>query len=527
MNLVYEWLNLRRFGFIVIFAVLFISIVLFDPDYFWHLSAGQYIFEHKALPSGDIFSFTYANQPWVLHEWLFELALYGVYSLSGAFGVKLVTAAFATATLLVAYKMSKRLLDKPYWAFFLVLAFFFQIVPNIAPRPQLVTFLLFAVYLRVLVDFKYFSDTGKLWLLPVSMVIWVNSHGGYVAGLVLVLMFTACEWLKFLLRQEGAALQKKRLQTLALVGMATVAATLLNPYFIDHWMYPFMVMNMDVSQNLITEWRSPNFHVLRWQLFLIMVFAVMAAAIYSEKRPDFTEIVLSVFFMSAAFVSVRHTPISLLAIIFFASVILGHVPFAKMFAQARLDQVMMRYRQFAGHGNELGTKEFLLNWVMLLITITGCLLYYPVFHAADEDKVNKTIPVKAVRFIADAGIKGRVFNVYHYGGYLINRFYPEQQVFIDGRADLYGDKFIKEYVELAEARTGWKDKLEKYRIDYAIIARDSALVELMQDSAGYKLVYEDEVNSVLLKDEARYAAIISKYAKPDTGRIEKANLDAL
>jgi len=520
MNQIYEWLNLRRFGFVVIFTVLFISIVLSDPDYFWHLSAGQFIWEHKALPSVDVFSYTFANKPWVLHEWLFEVILFGVYSLLGGVSVKLFTATFTTATVLVAYGIAKRLLGKPYWAFFLALIFFYQIVPNTSPRPQLVTFLLFAIFLRILVDFKYFADVRKLWLLPVLMVIWVNSHGGYVAGLVLLLLFVASEWLMFVLLQLRDAIQKQRLKKLTIIAVVTIVATLLNPYFIDHWIYPFTVMNMDASQNIITEWRSPDFHTFRWKFFLLLVFGALTAAIYSEKRPDFTEIVLSVFFISAAFISIRHAPISVLGILFFTSVTLGYVPFSRIFSFVKLEQLATHYRRFAGNGSDLGKKEFLFNWIMLLVTLTGCLLYYPIFHAKDEDKANKTVPIKAVQFIKDAGIKGRVFSVYHYGGYLINQFYPEQLVFIDGRADLYGDKFIQEYLEIVEARAGWKEKLEKYRIDYAILARKSALIELLQSSAGFKLIYEDEVNSVLIRNDARYAAIISKYAIKDAAKLQ-------
>lgn len=513
MNRIYEWLNLRRFGFIVIFTVLFISIVLSDPDYFWHLSAGQYIWEHKALPSTDIFSYTFAGKPWVLHEWLFEIILFGVYSFWGGLGVKLFTATFATATVFVAYDIAKRLLGKPYWAFFLALILFYQIVPNVSPRPQLFTFLIFAIYLRILVNFKYYSDVRKLWLLPALMVIWVNSHGGYVAGLVLILLFVACEWLMLILSQQRDAIHKQRLKKLTMIAVVTVAVTLLNPYFIDHWIYPFTVMNMDASQNIITEWRSPDFHTFRWKFFLLLVFGALTVAIYSEKRPDFTEIVLSVFFISAAFISVRHAPISVLAIVFLTSVTLAHVPFAKIFSCIKLDRFALHYRRLVGNGSDLGKKEFLFNWMLLAITLTGCLFYYPVFHAKDEDKINKTVPVKAVKFIKDAEIKGRVFSVYHYGGYLINQFYPEQLVFIDGRADLYGDKFIQEYLEIVEARAGWKEKLEKHHIDYVIVTRKSALVELLQTSADFKLIYKDEVNAVLLKNDVRYASIISKYAK--------------
>lgn len=513
MKHIYEWLNLRRFGFIVIFAILFIAIVLSDPDYFWHLSAGQYIWQHKALPSSDIFSYTFAGQPWVLHEWLFEIILYGVHSLCGDFGVKFFTAAFATATIVVAYVIAKRLLAKPYWAFFLALAFFYQIVPNTSPRPQLFTFLLFAIYLLILVDFKYFNDTRKLWLLPLMMVVWVNAHGGYVAGLVLLVLFAACEWVVYILQQQKDTLQKQRLKKLTLIAALSIAATLLNPYFLDHWIYPFTVMNMEVSQNLITEWRSPDFHTFRWKFFLLLVFGAFTAAIYSEKRPDLTELVLSLFFMSAAFVSIRHAPISVLAILFLCAVTLRHVPFARIFSCIKPNQFAAHYRRFAGKGNDLGRTEYLFNWILLAMTLTGCLLYYPIFHSDDDDKMNKTVPVKAVRFILDEGISGRGLSVYHYGGYLINQFYPEQLVFIDGRADLYGDKFIQEYLQIIEARAGWQEKLEQHQIDYVIITRKSALVELLQTSADFSLVYEDDVNALLLRNDARYASIIAQHAE--------------
>lgn len=513
MNQYFEWLNLRRFGFIVIFAILSIVIVLSDPDYFWHLSAGQYIWEHKSLPSSDIFSYTFAGKPWVLHEWLFEIILYGVHSLTGDAGVKFFTAAFATATVLIAYTIAKRLLGKPYWAFFLALAFFYHIVPNTSPRPQLFTFLLFATYLRILVDFKYFNDLRRLWLMPVMMVVWVNSHGGYVAGLVLLVMFAACEWVVFLLQGNNDPLQKQRMKKLTTIAALTIAATLINPYFVNHWIYPFTVMNMDASKNLITEWFSPNFHTVRWKFFLLLLFGALTAAIYSEKRPDFTELVLSVFFITAAFISIRHAPISVLFILFLSSVTLRHVPFSRIFSCIKPDQLLVQYRRFTGKGSDLGKTEYLFNWILLAITLISCMLYYPVFHSKDEEKMNKAVPVKAVQFIENAGISGHGFNVYHYGGYLINRLYPEQLVFIDGRADLYGDKFIQDYLHMIEARAGWKDKFEQHQIDYAIITRKSALVELLQTSADFKLVYEDDVNAVLLKNDARFASVIARYAR--------------
>src|SRR5690606_2377383 len=94
---------------------------LTDPDYFWHLKAGEYILAHRALPPGDVFSFTRAGQPWVLHEWLFEVVLFGTFASWGAAGVKLLTALLAMATLGVTFVLTRRMGQSPLVAFALVL----------------------------------------------------------------------------------------------------------------------------------------------------------------------------------------------------------------------------------------------------------------------------------------------------------------------------------------------------------------------------------------------------------------------
>ena len=113
-------LDMRRLTFISIFLVLLATLQLTDSDYFWHLKAGEYIVTQGALPHGDVFSFTHLGQPWVLHEWLFEVVLYGMFAWLGPLGVKLLSATLATTALGITYALLRRLAASPSIAFTLL-----------------------------------------------------------------------------------------------------------------------------------------------------------------------------------------------------------------------------------------------------------------------------------------------------------------------------------------------------------------------------------------------------------------------
>jgi len=513
MTRLITWLSLRRLGFVVIFLAMLTTMYLSDPDYFWHLRTGQYLFEHHALPIGDIFSYTFDGKPWVLHEWLSEVVLYCTHTLLGPFGVKLIVSLMATATLVILYKTANQIIGRSNVAFALILLFFIPMMGAFSPRPQIVTHLMFAFFMHALIAFKYVNTTRTLWLLPPLMVVWTNAHGGYMIGIALLLMFVTCEWLMRIARPHHDVADKHRLKTLSWVTGVTILASLVNPYFIRHWLYPFEVMGMKASQEYITEWHSPNFHSWPSQLYLALVLCTMIAAMYRKVRPDLTELVVTLLFVVAGFVAVRHTGFAMIALVPFAATTISQLSPTRLLADERVRRLHLSYQRFAHNGKDIDKMEFVLNWLLLTMTVAGLALYYPVSHEKDAETINKMVPVKATEFIVRAGINGRMFNTYHYGGYLIQALYPTQKVFIDGRADVYGDKFMQEYLAISQGAAEWKEKFEKYGIDYVIMQRDTPLIQILKAQGNFKLVFEDEINSVLLRDDERFAKIIAQYGK--------------
>jgi len=512
MQYVIKLLNLRGLVFISMFMLLMTLLPLTDFDYFWHLKTGEYIVKLGALPQGDIFSFTHLNQPWVLHEWLFEVALYGMFVWLGPFGIKLLTSSLSMAALAVTYLTLKRFSASPSIAFGLLLAACMPFGLGIAPRPQLVTYVFFASFLCVLLHYKYFQATRHLFMLPLLMVIWVNAHGGYLVGIMLCGLFVVCEWANYLIFYARDSKRQHQLRQLTIAAAVTTIASAINPEFFGHWLYPFQVAGMDVTRQ-ISEWKSPGFQDWGTRSYLLIVLMFFIGYTYMPRKPDLTELVIPTFFMLLGFIAIRHVPLAILALMPFIAIALARGNLADACAAWHRTKLWQLYKKWIGGGKQVNHEEHWLNWLSLLVIALGLTAYYPVYNARIENQINAILPVKAADFIKSTGISGHMFNSYNFGGYLIYRLYPDQKVFIDGRADMYGDDFVNEYMKIAKVQPGWEMAFDKYDIDYVITGLNEPLSQLLRVRGDFRLVYADGHHSVLVRNVPRYADIITKYAR--------------
>lgn len=495
----------------LILVLLFLTTIN-DPDYFWHLKTGEYIVLQRALPVGDIFSSRHLGQPWVLHEWLFEVALYLMFAWLGTLGVKLFTVTLAVFTLGMLFLLMQRISRSPTIAVALLLTVLGPFAIGISPRPQLITYFCFCFFLFVLVSYKYFDAGVSLWLLPLLMVVWVNAHGGYVIGIALIGIFTVCEWVGYWSSFGRDLLRRKGLVRLAQVACATVAASLINPGHFERWLYPFEVLGMAANEH-IQEWQSPNFHgfIGKWYLLLVLLFVF--SYIYAKCKPDLTEAVVPTFFLVNGFLATRHIPLAVLAMVPFIALALRRCEMSRLIDRLRGTYLAKMYKNLIGRGPELGQSEFVLNWALLAGIGIALSIYASTFAAQEDVKLNEMLPVNAANFVLANGISGNLFNTYHYGGYLIYRFSSDRKVLIDGRADMYGDKFIADFLHIYNGNENWKNKFRDLSIDYAILSIDAPIRQLLREEASFVEVYSDPHHSVLLRNSAKYKSILDRLQK--------------
>ena len=159
-----------------------------DPDFFWHLTTGELIARSGSVPTTDPFSFTWAGQPWTLHEWLSELAIY-----------QLITRAGDVATLFVFGLLPAAIFALLAWVLarqgvgvlalgLAALPVSLVLVPYVTVRPQAISWLLLAALIGLLLALRPSRPAWALALIP-FFVMWANLHGLWVIGLAVVAVY--------------------------------------------------------------------------------------------------------------------------------------------------------------------------------------------------------------------------------------------------------------------------------------------------------------------------------------------------
>jgi hypothetical protein len=84
-------------------------------------------------------------------------------------------------------------------------------------------------------------------------------------------------------------------------------------------------------------------------------------------------------------------------------------------------------------------------------------------------------------------------NHYNWGGYFIWKLYPDYRVFIDGRADLYGDAFMDDLATTYYLQgNSWRDLLGKWGIRTVILPPDAPLIIALQAQPDWETIYSDK-----------------------------------
>jgi hypothetical protein len=446
-----------------------------DPDLWWHLQTGKDIVASRSIPHVDPYSFTKAGAAWITHEWLSELLMFAVYRLSGLGGLVFIFAAAITAAFLIAYRQSA---GQPYVAGLAVLLGALSSTPLFGIRPQMITLLLASVYIAILRRFIRSGESRVLWWLPPLMVLWVNLHAGFALGLGLIALF----FLTVVLDRQW-----KLLRPLVLTGLACAVVVPLNPNGFRIFLYPLQTLTSPSMAALIDEWSSPDFHQPMFLPLAVFMFATFAVLALAPRQPRAGELFLLLATAFGALRSARHIPI-------FALVA------APIFAEHLGDLMKARGWDRGLTRETRATSGSLLLSLLLIITpLSLAAFQFWRFVSQQESYVLLRNPVAAVDFIQAQHLPGPIYNRYGWGGYLIFRLYPEYRVYVDGRADVYGDEFLFEMVNTYDGRNGWREPLDRYGVRTALISPDVPLASLLRIDQGWQKVYEDKQAVIFTK----------------------------
>ena len=456
-----------------------------DPDVWWHLRTGQLMIQNHSLFHTDPYSFTRFGQPWVNHEWLSQILIFGLYRVAGFGGLIVGFAGVIASTLLLVFM---RCPGRPYLAALMTLWGAVASAPAWGVRPQMLSLLLASIFLVLLEASE--KRPGLLWWTPPLMLLWVNLHAGYPVGLVFLALFLLGEGLEAAVRSAPSAQSTTRLRNLALALAVSLAVVPLNPNGLKIFIYPFETLRSTGMQKFIQEWSSPNFHDPMYAPFLLMLLALMTGLAVSPQRPSIRDLVLLLATIPGALRSIRHIPIAVLILI----------PIL-----ARLAEGWLRQRgsgRLLERGQSEPTRRILLVNALVLISFTAFTVAR-VRHVVSlqPETEARHFPVAGTAFLARERPPGPIMNHYNWGGYFIWTLYPGYRVFLDGRADVYGDQFMDQFAASYYLTDDWKMLLQQWGIRTLILPPDAPLIKALQAGGGWKQIYADSEAVVMVKQQ--------------------------
>lgn len=499
------WLDTRRLATAILFVALLAMAVRApaDTDTWWHLQAGRLTLESGHILRTDLFSHTRYGSPWVNHSWLSQVILYWLFDRFSYAGLGLWMGALVVAAFALVYPQME---GDPYTrAFILVLAAATSAVIW-AARPQLFSFLLTAAVAYVLYLFKW-RRVNRLWLLPPLFALWVNLHAGYALGFMLLAAFVAGEMLNHLLAWLSpcdagpAASASCPLVSWSGIGMVAGATLLsllvlvVNPYTTRMWTYYLETVRIEVLQDFIQEWRSPDFHPLYTQPFVWLLLATLAAMGLSGRRADGTDLALVGVFAYASLLAGRNFgPFALVT----APALSRHVAAA----QARW-RLALGSRPALGRPSRALLGAVNLGLLLLVVGLAVAKVWVPLQPAFNQALQRESLPADAVAWIRQHLPAGEMFNPYNWGGYLIWALWPDYRVFVDGRTDLYGDEFLHQYLDVWLARPGFEQTLATYNVNLVLVGPHDTLSNRLACDGGWDKVYQDQVAVIWVRAGSR------------------------
>lgn len=448
--------------------------LLVDADIYWHLAMARWMLEHLAIPTVDTFSHTLSGAPWLAHEWLAELLLAAGYRAFGWAGPVVLTAAAYGATLALLCRYLLRHLE-PIYALCLVVLAACLIQGHLVARPHALALPLIAAWAIVLIRAR---EAGKApaWYWVFLMTAWSNLHGSFPLGLGLA-GFLALE---AVFTAPGAGRRQVLVAWSRFILLALLAATL-TPHGLAGLAFAAKVHGMSYSMDVISEWRSPDFHEFQ-PLELALMIGALAVLVRGLSLPPW-RILLVLGLLHLALAHARHGELLGLIVPVLVAAPLG--------AQWRA----------ASNGEE--KAEALDRWFIALaapaqlpaVALTLALLGGVACLTAQlgMQQPSKLItPAAATQAALAAAPGGQVLNSYHFGGYLI---FSGIAPFIDGRADLYGDEFLAAYgraIKL-ESSDALPRLLERHDIGWTLLTPGLPAVALLDHLPGWRRVYADDI----------------------------------
>jgi hypothetical protein len=497
----------------LIFIVLLIALtcgalaprLLKDAGTGWHICDGQQILQTHSITRTDSFSYTMQGQTWYAWEWLYDVFIAGIYRWLGLNGVVFFTAVVIAATFALVLRLALRRESSLPVAVILVMLAVGASTIHFFARPHVLSWLLTVIWFQLLDTSETASETAvhsehdrRLFWLPAITLLWANLHGGFLLGIALCGIYLIAGLIRYFSHREDRNRIGRWLKRLAVVSLLSLLVNLINPYGYKLHVHIYQYLSNRFLMNHIDEFLSPNFHGVAQQCFAVLLLIAVVALAIKRQRLRVSHLLVIIFAAYSGLYASRNLPVSSILLTLVVAPLLSASIFNADASQKMtpwLRGLMSRVNAFASRMTEMELRFRGHVWPALavLLGLLVCMQYgklgaRQVINAQFDDK---RFPVQAVEVIAQRGIEDPIFAPDYWGGYLIYRFFPNPRVFVDDRHDLYGERFLKDYLKVMHVQPDWEKFLNEKQVHWVLAPAEGSLANILKETPAWKVIHED------------------------------------
>jgi hypothetical protein len=445
-----------------------------DSDAGWHIRTGERILTTGMLPRTDAYSFTRAGQPWFAWEWASDVAAGAIHRAAGLTGMALFYGVIIAAGVWLWFRL--------HWALqgnFLIACAMTPLLLSTCnihwlARPHVISWLFLLAAVLYAERLKH-AGLRQLLTIAAFTALWANFHASFFLAPVIGLIYFV-----------GWKTGQEACPTYPLAALVAALAPLLNPYGYHLYTHVFRYLTDSDLLARIGEFQSFDFHAAGAGQIIATVILGMAGGTLALTQGRLDHFLLAVLLTAMGLRSARALPLIALLLL----------PISNAAITGWLEHSGLA-RGFLNYGARLRAMDARMHglaWVPVLLVACLALLRTPGIQAATGFPPDQ-FPVEAYSHIpADA----RLFAPDKYGGYLIYRSDGAMKVFFDGRSDLYGAEFLKQYARMTQVRPGWREYWNSFAFTHALLPNDYSLIPALEQS-GWRPVYGDRTATLLAR----------------------------
>lgn len=494
-----------------------------EPDLFWIIRSGQWIWQHMSIPFHDPFSYTFQGQEWINIKWMFEVLAYFVSSAAGPEFVFILQVAANLTIVVLLLKLGKEILkplipeasdESPtvfvFFAFLYLLGTEFRMIA----RPEMISHIFVTAYLLLFLRYRRIQDKLIYVLIPLH-ILWSNMHDGYVSGIVLILIFTLGSWIDVYLQP----LNKKATLKLTAVSLIAILSTALNPRGFYLLIHPLQVYEM-IGENtftteLISAFKNPSYYFSQYQTLLLLALVLLVSF-------SFVRIVLSrklktvIQSLGWGFI-IAVISLLYLSLTWHRSIVFGYiaiVPLAGALATVLINNKVFVIKYLPAFNVAFGL-------ILYVAVVTNG--YYNLTQSPDRyglEVYHEKNPIGAARFIDEHDLQQeRAFSDYLTSSYFMWSLSPDFQSFIDLRdLDVFTLEFFQRFNRITQIPSEFEQADQEYSFNHIMLNSPNfpVLHRYLNYHPEWSLVYADPIAAVYLKNNSKNKALIAKYSLQET-----------